>query len=590
MGGESDNAKDGTSTEQVLGRIESVVLMKIRFNTTNISGAPDSGGKTGKGCGSFFFGLFFLMGMMFVVLILGEGLKQAAPWFWVETRCTITSSTVEETGDDEKPYRPAVRYRYEVDGRQYQGETMYRGLGGSSSFDNARDAAARYTPGDVATCRFDADHPAVSVLERRLPWIFLVVLFPMIFVAIGAIGLWAIWRGEPESTESGITSISGSAGTGGGPKFMIGLGLLFTVVGAAVFTFLFAVPALRTLESLGWETRPCTIVRSTVRSWSTDDGTSYRGDVLYEYSAHGRTWRSNRVTFFSALASGRTQARAMRERYPSGADFVAWVDPEEPNRSLLEREFRVMYLLGLLPLLFLIAGAALVRSGWKKLHSEEKRLLQTTRDEPRSAGPRVLKPQLSPVGKVFGTLFFALFWNGIVSIFVWQAWKGWQSGHPDWFLSIFMIPFVLVGIASFFFVGHFALALANPRPRITLQQGEPCLGDELRVDWHFTGRSSRLTHLEIFLEGREEATYQRGTDTVTDREVFATHAMVETGNDWEIPRGTATLAIPDDTMHSFAAGNNKIIWEIKVKGEIPRWPDVDQNFPITLHPLRLEDV
>jgi hypothetical protein len=564
--------------------------MKMRFNSTNISGTPGQGRAVGKGCGSVFFGVFFLMGMLFVVLIVGEGIKHVEPWAWVETPCTIVSSEVQETGDDEKPYRPAARFRYEVGGRAFHGETIARGSGGTANYDKARDAAARYTPGTALTCWYDPDHPALSVLERRLPWIFLVVFFPLIFVAIGAIGLWATWRGEPESAESEITSISDSAGKGRGHRFMIGLGLVFAVVGAAVFTFLFAVPAFRTIESTGWETRPCTIVRSTVRSWSTDDGTSYRGDVLYEYTAHGRVWRSNRVTFFSALASGRGEARAMRDRYPSGADLAAWVDPGDPTRSVLERDFRPKYLLGLMPLLFLIAGVALMRYGWKQLHVGDERGIRTTDAERRSAGPVVLKPQLSPIGKVMGTLFFALFWNGIVSIFVWQAWKAWQSGRPDWFLSVFLIPFVLVGIASCAFVGHFALALANPRPRVTLQNGEPCLGDELRIDWRFTGRASRLTNLEIFLEGREEATYQRGTDTVTDREVFATLAMVDTGNDWEIPRGSATLAIPDDTMHTFTAGNNKIIWEIKVKGEIPRWPDVDQNFPVTLHPLRLEDV
>ncbi len=186
-----------------------------------------------------------------------------------------------------------------------------------------------------------------------------------------------------------------------------------------------------------------------------------------------------------------------------------------------------------------------------------------------------------------GTLFFALFWNGIVSIFVWQVWKGWQTGDPDWFLTIFMIPFVLVGLASFVFVGHFTLALANPRPRVTLLTGEPCLGDELRIEWIFTGRSSRLTHLRIFLEGREEATYRRGTDTVTEREVFATLPLVDTANDWEIPRGSAAVSIPDDTMHTFTGPSNKVVWELKVAGEIPRWPDVDQNFPVTIHPFRL---
>lgn len=544
----------------------------------------------GKGCGSLFFGLFFLMGMVFVVVILGEGLRQAAPWLWEETRCTILSSAVEETGDDQNPYQPAVRYRYEVGGREFTGATLYRGSAGTSSYDSARDDAAGYEPGDSAKCLHDPDNPAASVLERRLPWMFLVVFFPLIFVAIGGGGLWTIWLRTPNTPEPEITSISGTARTGRGYRIMIGLGLVFTVVGAAVFTGLFVVPAVRTIRATGWEERPCTIVRSTVRSWSTDDGTSYRADVLYEYTVGGNTWRSNRVTFFSALASGRSEARDTRDRYPSGTDHLAWVDPGDPARSVLERDFRPTYLLGLLPLIFLVAGVALTRFGLKKYRADAAGEASPAIAGITSSGPVVLKPQLSPVGKVLGSLFFALFWNGIVSIFVWQAWKGWQSGHPDWFLTIFLVPFVLVGIASFVAVGHFSLALANPRPRITLPQGNPSLGDALRIDWRFSGRPSRLTHLKIFLEGREEATYQRGTDSVTEREIFQTLDLVDTSNEWEIPRGSAEVRIPDDTMHSFAADNNRIVWEIKVSGEIPKWPDVNQNFPIILHPLRLEDL
>jgi hypothetical protein len=204
--------------------------------------------------------------------------------------------------------------------------------------------------------------------------------------------------------------------------------------------------------------------------------------------------------------------------------------------------------------------------------------------------PLVLEPQVSPIGKLLGALFFAVFWNGIVSVFVFQAWKSWEHGQPDWFLTLFLVPFVLVGLAVIGAVGYFGLSLANPRPRLTVEKATPRLGDELRLSWLFTGRASRIRHLRIFLEGREEATYQRGTDTHTDREVFATHTLVDTSNDWEIPGSTAAVKIPDETMHSFAAANNKIVWEIKVEGEIDRWPDVGQNFPINVRPMRIEDL
>jgi hypothetical protein len=312
--------------------------------------------------------------------------------------------------------------------------------------------------------------------------------------------------------------------------------------------------------------------------------------VLYEYRAGGRDWRSNRVGFFSIVTSGRSSARAILDRHPVGATATCWVDPDDPSRSVLNRDLGVKHLLGLIPLVFVIAGGALANHGWNKLRSRRADEASPTEEAASAQGPLVLEPRLGPVGKVAGSLFFALFWNGIVSVFVWQAWKGWEQGHPDWFLTVFLIPFVLVGLLSIGFVGHFLLALANPRPRLGLTPGRPRLGDRLGLQWRFTGRSGRLGHLRIFLEGREEATYQRGTNTYTDREVFATFELVNTRNDWQIPRGAAEVVIPTDTMHSFEAASNKIVWEVKVEGEIARWPDVNQNFPISIRPMRIEDL
>jgi len=547
------------------------------------------GSLAGKGFGTVFFGLFFLMGALFTVFILGEAFKQLAPWWWPATDCTILSSGVGDTGDDQHPYRALVRYRYEIDGRAYESDRVFHSDRGTPSFDRARDRAARYQPGGAATCRVSPDQPALAMLERRLPWIVFAVLFPLIFVAIGGIGLYATWRGSPSGKEQAVESISQKASSGRGHKVLVFMGLTFVVVGVAVFVPMTGLPAIRLAASLTWEATPCTIVGASMRSWSTDDGTSYRADVLYEYRAGGRDWRSNRVDFFSFLTSGRDNARAILDRYPDGADAACWVNPGDPSRSVLERQFRPKHLLGLIPLVFVIAGGALANHG-RKLMGLRRGVEETEigKDVP-AHGPLILKPEVGPVGKVGASVFFALLWNGIVSVFVWQAWKAWESGSPDWFLNIFLIPFVLVGLFSFGVVGHFLLALANPRPRLTLIPGSPRLGDALRIEWVFTGRAGRIGHVRIFLEGREEATYQRGTDTVTDREVFTTHNLIDTGNDWEIPKGTAEIIIPSDTMHSFAADSNKIIWEIKVEGEIVRWPDVSQNFPIEIRPTRVED-
>ena len=206
-------------------------------------------------------------------------------------------------------------------------------------------------------------------------------------------------------------------------------------------------------------------------------------------------------------------------------------------------------------------------------------------EETAASGPVELEPQVSPLGKLFAMVLFACIWNGIVSVFVWQAVQGLRAGRADWVLTVFMVPFILVGLALVGGVVYTTLALANPRPHFTLTPGRPRLRDELRVEWKFSGKVSRIRRLRIVLRGREEATYQRGTDTVTDKKTFAAHDLVDTTNDWEIGRGVAEILVPEDTMHSFEATHNKIVWTLEVEGEIRRWPDVDDAFPITILPL-----
>jgi len=559
--------------------------MKFSVNITPSSNS----GCAGKGFGTIFFGVFFLMGSLFTIFMVAETWKQFEPWLWPATDCTILSSGVTESGEDQDSYRPLVRYRYEVDGQIQESDRFFRSGGNTASFDRARDRAAKYHPGDAATCRVSSRHPKLAVLERSIPWIGLVIFFPLIFVAIGGGGLWATWVGF-STKEKEVESISQKAASGRGPKFMVGFGLLFIAIGGAVFVPMALVPSIRLAAATTWQATPCTIVGSSMRSWSTDDGTSHRADVLYEYQIGDQSWRSNRVEFFGFLSTGYAEAREILGRYPDHSSATCWVNPRDPSRSVLERQFRPKHLLGLIPLVFVLAGWAIANHGWKKMRASRAGEELATEDVTEVAGPLHLKPHVGPVGKVGGALFFALFWNGIVSVFVWQAWKGWEQGHPDWFLTVFLVPFVLVGLFAIGLIGYSLLALANPRPRLTLTPGRPRLGDVLRLEWKFTGRAARLGNLRIFLEGREEATYQRGTDTITEREVFATLDVVNTENAWEIPQGAFELTIPGDSMHSFEANANKVIWEIKVEGKILRWPDIDQNFPIRIDPIRIENL
>jgi hypothetical protein len=98
------------------------------------------------------------------------------------------------------------------------------------------------------------------------------------------------------------------------------------------------------------------------------------------------------------------------------------------------------------------------------------------------------------------------------------------------------------------------------------------------------GRSSRIQHLRITLEGMEKARYSQGTDNRVDTRVFARLPVVDTSDSRQIAEGQAQFIVPKDSMHSFCAPHNEIIWTIKVHGDIPRFPDVSDEFPITILP------
>ncbi len=565
------------------------MTMKIEMGTAETSSRLTSAGS--KGCGTIFFLIFLLMGAAATVAITVDALRESAVWFWPEVPCRILKSGVEKTGDDSEPYRPTVRFEYEIEGRTYESREIARGDTATSSYDAARRPSYAYLPGSDTTCRVNPDHPGEAVLERRLPWVSLVIFLPLIFVAVGAGGLYFVWKGGGQSpADGGVTSISQRArgAKNLGPKVELGVGLIFTAVGGAFSIFLLVIPAVRFVSAMNWVETPTVVESSTIRSWSTDDGTTHRADVLYGYDAAGRHWISNRRTFFSMSSSDYGGCKEVVESYPEGHVTTCFVDPDDPSQSVLDRRLRPVHLIGLFPLAFLVAGLVLVA------HSRRARSAPSDHFEAEFASnepvavERVLEPQTGPVAKILATAIFAAFWNGIVSIFVWQAVKACRSGSPEWFLMIFLIPFVLVGLALIVGIFYTLLASVNPRPRLVISPAAPRLGTRLRVDWVFTGKTERMDNLRIILEGHERATYRRGTNTYTDRDVFASLELVETSMDWEIPRGSAEVEIPEDTMHSFSSSNNAIVWSVHLHGDIARWPDVNETFEFEIRPMSRE--
>lgn len=422
-------------------------------------------------------------------------------------------------------------------------------------------------------------------------------------------------RKKKKLQDGGTESISqkGSNSKKAGWKFLLIFGGIFTLVGGGIAIPLGFMPVQKMMASRGWEETPCKIIWSRVqRHESTSDGKTsitYSVNIFYEYSFAGRRQRSNSYDVFGGSSSGRSGKVAVSKQYPQGSQQLCYVDPKVPERALLVRGFTWQVLFGLIPLAFFLAGLLILRAGvrakqktgvknidggrFADAYASSSGSDRSERTEQKDAifgakasldlvsqESRELKPGKKRLGGAVGILFFALFWNGIVSVFFFEVLEGWQRGKPEWFLTLFLIPFVLVGLVIVLVFLYQLLALSNPKPVLTLNPGILRPGQSFELSWKVTSKADRIKNMTIVLWGIESATYQRGTSTHTSHEVFYARTLADASYHSDIRSGQVHIDLPYELVPSLETGSNAIKWEIRVNADIPRWPDVQDTYKV----------
>ena len=199
-------------------------------------------------------------------------------------------------------------------------------------------------------------------------------------------------------------------------------------------------------------------------------------------------------------------------------------------------------------------------------------------------GAITLKPLTSTWTQVGALLFFTLFWNGFISVFVLKAVTSWLEGDPEYFLTVIIIPFVLVGLGFIVGVVYMVLKLFSPRVTLIMSQPSVRLGGSFNLAWRIP-RARAIDHMEITVQGREQSQYTKGTDTYTDKGMFLNIPVLSSSIEMDMVEGSRLITIPSDSVPSFNAENNKIIWSIHVKGDIKGWPNIDNEYEIPVLPL-----
>lgn len=231
------------------------------------------------------------------------------------------------------------------------------------------------------------------------------------------------------------------------------LAMLFSALFALVFGGVAYLGGLRPLGSslhAAWEVRDWQAVPIQVLDASLDTHTGKKGQLShavqarYRYEFQGRSYEASRVGLDEGGLHDSVgdwhqrwlqRLQAAREGGPA---LLAWVDPRQPQRALLDRQLRWPMLLLHLPFALVFPaislGAALVF--WRALSGSA-----AWRND-RGTGVRLITEPNSASRAQLGLWLFAFFWCGIsfplAAVF-------WLNGAPWWVRALTLL-FVGVGL------------------------------------------------------------------------------------------------------------------------------------------------
>ena len=394
---------------------------------------------------------------------------------------------------------------------------------------------------------------------------------------------------------------------------LAGIGVLFALAGLFFFWGIFLSPFIQSIGSGRWPQTDCEILVSEVEIHAGDDGNSYKPIVEYKYTVDGNEYFGDSPTF-EDISARRKWAKGIVDKYQVGENSKCYYDPDDPGTSVLDRTLLwSFYAFALFPLIFVAIGVAVfghaVFGWWSGNSKPSKTVSGSTRspassftrssnaksdqtggadgihkgdllDQQWSEPKRLVRTQSRWVG-VIVMIVFAGFWNGLVGSFLFSK----AGQNADWFETLFMIPFVLIGLLLVLILLYTILALFSPKIEIALSTGAVSPGESVDVAWEVIGKANKFKTLKIEVRGVQTAIYRRGTDTYTENETFELVPILQTDQADEMKFGSVAVAIPDNTMHTFKSKHNHVKWEVRVHGDIPWWPNVKESFEFRVRPV-----
>lgn len=412
------------------------------------------------------------------------------------------------------------------------------------------------------------------------------------------------------------------------------------IIGFIVVFFWMIMPQWRFFNE--YQKTQCNVVGLGVVNMPNTD--LYRPQVHIQYSApvpilsdkSGKTISKKydvwTYDFNSLQNSGyfykKNEAQKLLESFKIGGKYICWYDPHNPQKAVLFYNWSwtnvtilivpiSLFLLGLGPLIHLY----LYRTG----HSQEKvahlsgsfqnasqdnqeELSPGEASDKKSEGAQApVSPSIrniidspgvkmkyrlplsnSPILGLGVILLLCIAWGVLCIACVSVALGGFLDRRPDWVLTGFILPFVLIWIGLFFyFFRNLQLATSISPTLMEINDAPLHLGQTtkallIQMGGHY------IFKLDVDLVCEEEAVFSYVTDIRSEKMVVYRSNLVSE-KDFNIVldeqfEKSFEITIPQDAMHSFDSPHNRIVWRLEVNGEAENHPPFTRSFLLVVNP------
>lgn len=136
------------------------------------------------------------------------------------------------------------------------------------------------------------------------------------------------------------------------------LGWVIFAVGVWSLTYVFRIRR-EARQSASWPQTTGRILTASLRQTGGRYRPVYAPEFEYEYSVNGRAYRGRRWNF-GVLATDKSSAQAVVDRYLPGKTVPVYYNPAKPSASVLERDIGGSWVGMVVGIVFAIVGLGLI--------------------------------------------------------------------------------------------------------------------------------------------------------------------------------------------------------------------------------------